>query len=108
MKKNIFIDVLDSDNKLLKGMQLKELPLYEDYVLATSRKEYCNDEPCVVIRTCIRNNIYKNFQRYLKGIDRRLEGHLSVNDLPREYTSSIDFGEKASTIIFRCEGVIHS
>ena len=107
MKKNIYIDILDNENKLVRGMQLNEVPLYEDYVLATSKREYSNDEPCVVIRTCIRNNVYKAFTKYLKGIDRKLEGHLYVGDLPKEYTQSIDFGDRATTIIFRHENIVN-
>ena len=106
MKKNIYIDILDYENKLVRGMQLNELPLYEEYVLATSKKEYSNDEPCVVIRTCIRNNVYKGFTKYLKGIDRKLEGHLYVGDLPKAYSQSIDFGDRATTIIFRHEDIV--
>lgn len=101
MKKSIYIEILDEDDKLINSIALNEVPLYEDYILATSKDEYNNDEPCVIIRTCIRNNIYKGFTKYLKDIDKKLEGKILVKDLPNEYKVSMDWGVNATCIIYK-------
>ena len=74
------------------------MSLYEEYILETSKKEYDNEEPCIVIRTCIRNNVYKNFSKYLKGIEKKQDGYVCVKDMPDEYKKSLDFGKDVYAI----------
>ncbi len=98
MKKGICIELLDDKNSLIKSIELNDVPLYEEYILATSKEDYNNEEPCIVIRTCIRNNVYKGFAKYLKGIEKKQDGYVCIKDMPDEYRESLYFGKDVYAI----------
>lgn len=98
MKKGISIGLLNNNNKLIKSMELNDVPLYEKYILEVSKADYDNEEPCIVIRTCIRNNVYKGFAKYLKCIGKKQDGYICIKDIPDEYRKSLDFGKDVYAI----------
>lgn len=98
MKKGIQIELFDNKNNLINTVGLNDIPLYEEYILKTSKEDYDNDEPCIVIRTCIRNNVYKGFAKYLKSIEKKQSGCVCIDELPDEYKRSLDFGKEVYKI----------
>ena len=98
MKKGIGIELLDNKNNLITRMELNDIPLCEKYILETSKEDYDNEEPCIIIRTCIRNNVYKGFAKYLKGIEKKQNGYVRIQDMPDEYKKSFDLGMEVYAI----------
>lgn len=98
MKKKLYVELLDINDSVIQNIQLNEIPLKEEYILNISKEEYENDEPCVVIRTCIRNNVYRKFLKYIKSINKKLECKIYVKDLPIEFRESMDILEDVVSI----------
>ena len=100
MKKKMYVELLDKTNSVVKKIQLNEIAIKEDYILTTSKEEYDNNEPCIIIRTCIRNDIYRKLTRYIKKVGSKSKERICVESLPIELKESIDLGDKVES--FRC------
>ncbi len=66
-KSNI-IEIIQNDGKIIfKGM-VSELPLREDYIIATSIELFSEKEPCIIYRTHIMKKFYLKLYETLSSI----------------------------------------
>jgi glutamyl-tRNA reductase len=99
MKKPIEFCILDIAGSKLDKLQLNELEIDEDYILNRSREEYDNEEPCVIIRTCVRNDIYSKFNIFIKKMISEKKTEILIEDLPQSFKDCFIFDIGAYKII---------
>ncbi len=96
-KKKQILVCLDSNGNLIRSSELQELPLNEDYILRTSKNEYQNDEPCIIIRTSIAGDVYNRLCKFLQNAAAHSES-VALKDLPEEFQTCIDWEPAVQSI----------
>ncbi|WP_333887888.1 hypothetical protein [Clostridium sp.] len=99
MKKPIKFCVLDIAGSKINESQLNELEIAEAYILNRSREEYDNEEPCVIIRTCVRNDVYNKFNIFIKRMISEKKTEILIEDLPQAFKDCFIFNNGAYKII---------
>lgn len=99
MKKKVKVDVRDKTDVLIKNVLLTEVEVKEDFLLNKSKIEYDNEEPCIIIRTCIRNDLYNEFSKYLRKAQKKGNVEFIVGELPDLFQECFDFGNNAYKLI---------
>ena len=92
MKKGkVFLELYNIEEILIDKLEIVDLKVNEEYIINTSKSQYDNDEPCIIIRTSVIGEVYNKFNKFLKekmkeGIDR-----IKISELPNELKESLCF-----------------
>lgn len=88
-KKKLILHMLNKEKELLLETTVQEIVLKEEYIIATSTEKYGTDEPCIIYRTCIADDIHLQINQLLQKVIEQGKNEIHYNELPADIVNSI-------------------
>lgn len=90
MGKVLKIGLFNTDENVLDELYIKDFNVKEDFIINKSITKYNTDEPCIIYRTCIINEVYLKLDEYFRSELNRGVKEIKVRDFPSYLIDSLD------------------
>ncbi len=97
-KKKLRLMLLDEARSLVKDISIDDIILKEKYIIAQSTEKYGTDEPCIIYRTCIADDLHLQLSELFKKLMDDNINEVSVDDIPKELSYNIELDEAVKYI----------
>ena len=77
---------------------MRDIILKEKYIIAQSTEKYGTDEPCIIYRTCIADDLHLQLSELFKKLMDDNINEVSVDDIPKELSYNIELDEAVKYI----------
>lgn len=89
-KKKLTLHMLNKNRELLMETTVQDIVLKEEYIIATSTEKYGTDEPCIIYRTCIADDIHLQINQILQKVLEQGKDEINYSELPTDIVDSIN------------------
>ena len=96
-KKSEFI-LLNEQDCVLGMKKAVELEFNEEYVISVSKQKYGTDEPCIIYRTCIVNEVISQLDDFVLRCKSEKKDVINIEELPDEIMRAISFNSEVSRL----------
>lgn len=100
MKGKAKIQLCSREQEKIKEYKISELPLKHAYIMRISKEKYDNNEPCIIIKGKIANQVYCSLLEYLNDCVKQGKYSQQISDLPVLFQESIAWTPEITHIIF--------
>ena len=90
--------VLSQEKECIASTYVSDLDIREEFIYKESVEKYKNEEPCVIIRGKIANQVFCKLNEYIKGCKKEGRQIVPMEDLPVLFQEAILWDTKAAYI----------
>ena len=97
-KKKMKLMLLDESKTIIDERTVDDIILKEEYIIAESKKKYGTNEPCIIYRTCIADDVHLQLNEFFKECMSNNKNQISIDEIPEIILTNLEMNDSVKYI----------